>query len=319
MLKRVLDLVPTLSAPAFVWREKLGQEEFALLREHWLKPSASRLKSYHCPRCNGSHRVHFHSDSDIVSIPPADTYCEKKSISFQDAVILRFDVGRLAEQLCEALSIRPEKTIDTSKVPCRIGWLQGAIREYPVYLLIGVPLVCEQAAKNLLVDEESPFVLLSSAELPELFLLFKKQKSVALSLISIAELVTDHVQVSVPGKEIISEFLFATGSPTYVPNKNVQITPDFKRIIFPDGYEINLAKAHKRRAVVSFICDQVRQSGKRQFDVEVLRDEYNRRYSDRPWNSDRFKEDLFKGAPRGDFDRLFETIDAALGKYRWLL
>jgi hypothetical protein len=101
----------------------------------------------------------------------------------------------------------------------------------------------------------------------------------------------------------------------YRPNLEVFIAPDFKRINYPDGYVLNLAKAHKRRAVLRFIHEQVVQSGKDEFDVEVMREEYNKQYPDKPWNSDRFKEDLFRGAA-ADFDRIFETVDAPLGRYR---
>ena len=95
----------------------------------------------------------------------------------------------------------------------------------------------------------------------------------------------------------------------------LSIAADFKRIIFPDGYVLHMAKAHKRRAVVRFIHEYVTHSGNDEFDIEVLREAYNKQYPDRPWNSDRFKEDLFK-RNQADFDRIFETIDAALGRYR---
>ena len=76
-----------------------------------------------------------------------------------------------------------------------------------------------------------------------------------------------------------------------------------------------MSRAHKRRAVVRFIHEQAVQLGKDEFDVEVLREEYNRQHPGKPWNSDRFKEDLFRGATE-DFDRIFKTVDAPLGKYR---
>jgi len=102
------------------------------------------------------------------------------------------------------------------------------------------------------------------------------------------------------------------------PSPQVFIAPDFKRITYPDGYVLNLAKAHKRRAVVRFIHEQVALSGKDEFDVEVMREAYNKQHPGKPWNSDRFKEDLFRGAPK-EFNRLFETMDATLGRYRFKL
>ncbi|QHI69850.1 hypothetical protein [Tichowtungia aerotolerans] len=319
MLKILLEAFPSLSAPAFILRDTLGAEQFDRLRQHWLTPVETRPKSHPCQKCNGTHRIHWHSDQDIVSIPPADSYCEKQTLSFDDACLLRFDVYRFAEQLCQQLEITPESHLDISRFPCRVGWLVGTSRQYPVYLLLGSSFACEQAAKNLLIEKESPFTLISNVDLLEIFPLFKKKKCSAFSLSHIAEINPVHLKVSVPGTELLSEFLYEAEDSIYVPNPNVQITPDFKRIIFDDGYEINLAKAYKRRAVVRFIRDQVCRSGKLQFDVEVMRDAYNRQYPKKPWNSDRFKEDLFRGAPPEDFDRIFETIDAAMGKYRWLL
>ena len=101
----------------------------------------------------------------------------------------------------------------------------------------------------------------------------------------------------------------------YRPDDKVFIAPDFKWINYPDGYVLNLSRAHKRRAVVRFIHEQVSLSGHEEFDVEVMREEYNQQHPDRPWNSDRFKADLFRGAA-GDFNRIFEVLDAPLGKYR---
>jgi hypothetical protein len=113
----------------------------------------------------------------------------------------------------------------------------------------------------------------------------------------------------------IQSFIAQLPGPTYQPNPDVKILADFKRIRFPDGSCVNLSKAHKRRAVVRFIFEWCRESGKAEFDVEVVREDYNERHPERPWKSDRFKDDLFKGAT-ADFDLIFETVDAALGKYR---
>ena len=113
----------------------------------------------------------------------------------------------------------------------------------------------------------------------------------------------------------LHEFKSKLPSIPHRPNPEVFIAPDFKRINYPDGYVLNLAKAHKRRAVVRFIHEQVVQSGNDEFDIEVMREAYNKQHPNKPWHSDRFREDLFRSALE-DFGRLFETIDAALGRYR---
>ena len=67
--------------------------------------------------------------------------------------------------------------------------------------------------------------------------------------------------------------------------------------------------------VVSTIHEHVTRTGNAEFDIEVLREEYNRTHPEHSWNSDRIREDLFK-RKTADFDRLFDTIDAANGRYR---
>ncbi len=106
------------------------------------------------------------------------------------------------------------------------------------------------------------------------------------------------------------------------PVENVRpgvfIEPSYKRIIFPDGSVVNLSRAYKRRAVVGFIHTQLALKASRVFDVEVMREEYNRHHPGNPWNSDRIREDLFKRHLE-DFDLLFETVDASLGRYRMII
>ena len=207
MLKTIFESFPTLSSPAFIWQQRLGIEKFTSLKKHWLRPDEFRPESHFCPKCNGVHRIHWHSDSDIVSVPPNDVYCDKHSLSFEDACFLRFDVPRFVEQLCQQLSIILDKKADFSRFPCRIGWVEGALRQYPVYLLLGDPSRAEQAAKNLLVEEESPFVLISSSDLPELFPLFEKQKCRLLSLLLITEITQASVDITSIGRKLFSDFL----------------------------------------------------------------------------------------------------------------
>lgn len=119
-------------------------------------------------------------------------------------------------------------------------------------------------------------------------------------------------------KELLSRPEKGGAEPPH-PVENVRpgifIEPSFKRIIFPDGSEVNLSRAYKRRTVVRFIHEQLALSGSREFDVEVMREAYNRQHPGNPWNSDRIREDLFKRHYE-DFDRLFETVNAANGRYR---
>ena len=115
--------------------------------------------------------------------------------------------------------------------------------------------------------------------------------------------------------QLLHEFKSALSTLSLRTEPQPFIAPDYKRIVFPDGYVLNLARAHKRRAVVRFLHEQLVRCGKDEFDIEVMREDYNRQNPDRLWNSDRLKEDLFKRNP-ADFDRLFETLAAANGRYR---
>lgn len=100
----------------------------------------------------------------------------------------------------------------------------------------------------------------------------------------------------------------------YSPNPGVIVGDGFKRIVFPDGKVVNLARTPRRRAVVRFIYEHVRRTGESKFEIDFIRREHDKAHPTRPWNCDRFREDLFK-RHYDDFDLLFETVDAANGLY----
>jgi hypothetical protein len=315
MLKKLLEDFPSLSALAFIWREKLGDEQFVLLQKNWLKPMPERPRSHLCARCNRVHKIHWRSDSDIVSVPPEDSYCKRQALSFEDVCLLHFDVPRFTEQLCNQLAIIPDKKADLSRFPCRTGWVEGAHRQYPVYVLLGDPSRAEQAAKNLLVEEESPFVLLASADLPELFQLFKKKKCVVFPLLRIAGITSDCVKTIQTGSEFFAEFLCDAEGAVYVPAASVKILDDYARIVFPDEHIVHLTRATVRRSVVRFIHQWVKHKNDPVFDIDIVRAAYDEKHPDLPWTSRRFKEDLFK-RHEDDFDRLFHSFPGSNRRYR---
>ena len=315
MLQKLIREFPSLSALALNWRERIGDEQFELLKGQWLRPGPDRPRSHPCSRCNQNHRIIRHSDKDIVSVPPEDSYCERQAISFEDACLFCFDLYRFAEQLCQRLSIIPDKKMEVSQFPCRIGWLSGATRQYPVRLLLGSAASCEPVAKNLLLEEESPFVLLAGMDLPELFTLFEKQKCTIFSLPRIAGITAESVETVLTGLELFSGFLRDAEGSVYVPPPGVQPLDDYARIIFPEGEPIILSGATTRRSMVRFIHQWVQQSGNPVFDIEVIREAHNKKHPDRSWTAARFKEDLFK-RHESDFDRLFSILDNAGGRFR---
>lgn len=315
MLKKLIEEFPSLSGLGLVWREKLGDEQFGLLQKNWLKPVPERPRSHPCSHCNGVHRIHRRSDTDIVSVPPEDSYCKRQVLSFEDACLLRFDVRRFAEQLCQQLLITPDKKADFSRFPCRIGWVKGSLRQYPVYLLLGDLARSEQAAKNLLAEEESPFVLLSSADIPELFPQFKRKNCSLLSLFRIAGITSSSVETVMTGQEIFAGFLRDAEEAVYVPALGVQIFEDYARIVFPDGYEVRLSRSPVRRSMVRFIHQWVQQKNDPVFDIDMVSAAHNERYPSLQWTTRRLKEDLFKRHEE-DFDRLFHSFPGSNRRYR---
>lgn len=315
MLKTILESFPTLSSPAFIWRQRLGAEKFTSLKKHWLRPDELRPESHFCQKCNSVHRIQRHSNSDIVSVPPNDVHCDKQPLSFEDACLLRFDVRRFAEQLCKQLSIAPDEGADFSRFPCRIGWINGATRQYPVYLFMVGSSRAEQEAKNLLHEDESPFVLLTGADIPQLFAAFKKRKCSLFALPRIANITSANVVTIMTGQEVFSGFLRGAEGSSYTPPAGVQILGDYARIVFPGGYEVRLSSGTVRRSMVRFTHQWVQQSGNPAFDIEVIREAHNKKHPDRQWIGARFKEDLFK-RHEADFDRLFEILDNAGGRFR---
>jgi hypothetical protein len=251
----------------------------------------------------------------MVSLPPEGSYCKRQALSVEDACLLRFALHSVTEQHCEHLSLIPARKIDLSRFPCRIGWIDGASRQYPVYFLIGSPAVCEQAAKNLLIEEESPFVLLSSVNMPDLFPLFKKQKCELFSFLKIAGISSDCVVTFLTGPELFSGFLRDADGAVYVPVCGVHIFDDYARIVFPDEYTVTLSRSPVRRSMVRFIHQWVQQKNDPVFDIDVVSAAHNDRYPDQAWTSPRFKEDLFK-RHENDFDRLFHSFPGSNRRYR---
>ena len=86
--------------------------------------------------------------------------------------------------------------------------------------------------------------------------------------------------------------------------------------------KIDLAKKYKARAFLRFVHGYLKGEDKT-FYVEELRVKFNQQFGDklanRRWNSDRFREDLFKGVDKEDFDALFETVDQASGIYMLMI
>lgn len=83
--------------------------------------------------------------------------------------------------------------------------------------------------------------------------------------------------------------------------------------------EIDLSKKFKARNVFRFLHAKMKNTDG-VFLSEEIKEDFNAQFGKgqerRQWKSDRFREDLFKGMPKEDFDCLFETLDQTAGRYR---
>jgi len=97
---------------------------------------------------------------------------------------------------------------------------------------------------------------------------------------------------------------------------DVQVSPDYK-VIGIGKRRIDLSRKPKARAFLRFVRER---NGGREFQVEEMREAFNAQFGDglghKGWNSDRLREDLFRGLARDDFDLLFDTVNLAAGIYR---
>lgn len=86
--------------------------------------------------------------------------------------------------------------------------------------------------------------------------------------------------------------------------------------------KIDLARKYKARAFLRFVHGYLKNRDKK-FYIEELRVKFNQQFGDKltmkQWTSERFREDLFKGVNKEDFDALFETVDQASGIYRLMI
>jgi len=83
--------------------------------------------------------------------------------------------------------------------------------------------------------------------------------------------------------------------------------------------KIDLSRKYKARAFLRFVHGYLKGKDKT-FYIEELRAKFNQQFGDtltqKQWTSERFREDLFKGVGKEDFDSLFETVDQASGIYK---
>lgn len=101
--------------------------------------------------------------------------------------------------------------------------------------------------------------------------------------------------------------------------KGVQNIDDFKSLVI-DGNPIDLSSRPKVRSVLRFLYNELKGKTDKSFLVDDMREKFNAQFdkdtAGRRWRCDRLREDLFKGMPAADFERLFEAIDRPNQRYR---
>lgn len=99
---------------------------------------------------------------------------------------------------------------------------------------------------------------------------------------------------------------------------DAEVSPDYK-VIRIGKRKIDLSLKPKARAFLRFARERMNGNG-REFEIEEMRDNFNAQFGEglklKGWNSDRLREDLFKGLAKGDFDLLFDTVNQTAGIYR---
>lgn len=224
----------------------------------------------------------------------------------------KFSSTALAKHLCRELGLMvAPKKLGSSAL--RLGFLTYRKHRLPAFLLRSQRPHYYAFAQSMDLNKYDYGLFYTPRYCAETAAWFSRRR---LGYFSLEDLLLPDALSPAPGYgQLLHEFKATISPVPRRPEPKPFIAPDYKRIVFPDGYVLNLARAHKRRAVVRFIHDQLARSGKDEFDVEVMREEYNRLHPDRPWNSDRFREDLFRNATE-DFEHLFNMVDVPLGRYR---
>jgi len=97
---------------------------------------------------------------------------------------------------------------------------------------------------------------------------------------------------------------------------DVEVSPDYK-VVRIGKRRVDLARKPKARAFLRFVRER---AGESEFQVEEMREAFNAQFGEglghKGWNSDRLREDLFRGLARDAFDLLFDTVNLAAGIYR---
>lgn len=311
MLKRI-DQYLGLACTQNEWRFLFGIH-YDVLRPYLLA-TPKQAPVWCCPS-RGSKLSLIEEGASFTALSPdyeAQPELEVNHIPPDALQIWEFSPALLMQHLCARFGLQAAPKPMGQGV-WRMGTLPHRTRRLPVFLLTRIERSYLPLAKSTVADHTENGLFYTPQYCPDTADWLRQKQHGYFPLEDLLEIQT--LEPLPAYRKTLQSFLASLPSFAYRPDPDIQVVQDYRRIIFPDGYEINLSRAYKRRAIVRFIVEWVRQSEMDTFDVEIVREDYNGKHSEHPWDSDRIREDLFKRNVE-DFDRLFETLDASNGQYR---
>ncbi|VGO19149.1 hypothetical protein [Pontiella sulfatireligans] len=290
----------------------------------YLRPTGDQSPVSFCPAYAQPTRQF---DGSAGNEPECSSCCCRESCDFAQNTfgLWKFSPTRLASRLGSVFRLTPEpETLKDESV--RIGTVRSKAEGYPAFLLKGGSGDYVKTAQNVLQNQQCPCFFITPMHCPETDQWSARYKMGYSSLEEQFEPHSFSLKRGCP--DPLLKFKALNHSPADVAGAITHLVEDvrpgvfiehsFKYIKFPDGYRVNLVRAPIRRAVVRFIHQQLAHTGCREFDVEVMRESYNDAHPKHEWRSVRIREDLFKRHP-DDFDRLFDAVDKANGRYFMLV
>lgn len=314
----VLEMIGTAPCVDAEWRGRLRTAYRALSRYLVAVPDMPLSDTYYCSHCGGSLRVQPAPDGTSIALPENEyAICPVVAgVQDDDRILKALNASAFYRSCIDGLGIDLDfQPLENQGDAWRLGSVCVRSVRYAVYAaLFQTPSTYRTFLCSL--PTAKPYVFVGGSYSHELEALLAERGSCFLTLQDDFELIDDSgFRPLLSATEKLAIFRGKLNKSPYAPDPEIKITPDYKRITFPDGYVVNLSRAYKKRAVVRYIHEMAIRNQDAEFELEYAREEFNRLYPKLDWRGDRLKDDLFKERHQ-DFDHLFELIDSSFGKYR---
>jgi len=291
-----------------------------LLNSHYdllypfLKTTPRRAPVWCCPEQGRKLEV-IPEGTGYTALSPdceAQPELEVNNIPSDDLQMWEFCQPSLARKFCGSFGLQADPK-PVGRGILRMGTLPHRAGRIPSFLLFCSEKNYLPLVKSTVADHSGNCLFYTPRYCPDTAVWLQQKQHGYFPLEDLVDVQT--LEPSPAHRALLQSFISSLPPVSYQPIPGIRIAQDYYRIKFPDGYVIDLSRAYKRRSIVRFVVDWVRQSGSDIFDAEVVRESYNQQHPEQPWDSDRFREDLFKRNIVA-FDRLFETLDAPNGRFR---